>query len=126
VKEAAEMEENGFARSLREFMKISDYSKIREFCETGHAASVADFVSVLAPAEIWQLLQYASPKRRAEIFSHLREDIQLLILEELKRGEVARLLSDMAPDDRADLFRRLPPSGVNQYCRPSLKLSGRI
>jgi len=49
------VEENGFARSLREFMKISDHLKIREFCETGHAASVTDFVSVLAPAEIWQL-----------------------------------------------------------------------
>lgn len=103
------MAENGFARSLREFLKISDHSKLRDFCETGHAASVADFVSALAPQEIWALLQHAAPKRRAEIFSHLAEDLQLLIIEDLHRAEIAGLLSDMAPDDRADLFRMLPP-----------------
>lgn len=103
------MAENEFARSLREFLKISDESRLRDFCETGHAASVADFVSVLKPKEIWALLQYAMPKRRAEIFSHLGEDLQLLIIENLPRAEIAGLLSDMAPDDRVDLFRMLPP-----------------
>ena len=38
----------------------------------------------------------------------MAEDLQIEIIGFLRRTEVARLLSDMPPDDRADLFKALP------------------
>ena len=44
------------------------------------------------------------------IFSHLEEDLQIGIVEELPRAEITALLTEMPPDDRADLFKQMPDS----------------
>ena len=54
------------------------------------------------------MLKCAPSPLRAEIFSHIDSDLQIEIAAGLRREEAARLLSDMPPDDRADLFNRLP------------------
>ncbi len=52
---------------------------------------------------------------RSEIFCHIDHNLQAEIIGSLRREEVARLLAEMSPDDRADLFKRLP-----EYLRESV------
>ena len=93
---------------LREMLSAGDVKALKNFCEAGHPVVIAEQVSELSGNEVWSVLQHADPLVRAEIFSHLDEDLQVQIVGTLRRGEIARLLSDMSSDDRADLFMQLP------------------
>jgi len=84
------------------------WEEIRSFCREVHPAGVAEIVARLRAGEVWAVLQTVNGDLRAEIFSHLGEDVQDALILELDRQAAARLLTDMPPDDRADLFQRLP------------------
>jgi len=93
---------------LREMLAAGESKNLRDFCESGHPAVIAELVSALSSEEAWMVLRHADTHLRSEIFSHLDEDLQLKIVGSLPRKEVAQLLADMSPDDRVDLFKRLP------------------
>ena len=93
---------------LREMLAADDSEALRSFCESGHPAVIAEFISDMSGQEAWTVLLHAVPALRSEIFSHLDEDLQVEIIGSLRREEVARLLAEMSPDDRADLFKQLP------------------
>lgn len=96
------------APELRELLSIGDAETLRDFCETAHPATVAEMLSALTVSEATDILRYASFPLRAEIFSHLEEDLQVEMIEVLPRYEVVRLFADMPPDDRAHLFKHMP------------------
>jgi len=93
---------------LREMLTAGDVKALRDFCEAGHPAVIAELISALSGDEAWAVLRHVDPPFRAEIFSHMADDLQVEIVGKLRREEVARLLADMSPDDRADLFKQLP------------------
>jgi magnesium transporter len=92
---------------LRELIENKDTETLKEFCESSHPAEVADFISALEPHEIWQILLLIKSDIRIEIFGHLAEDIQLDISEKLNRKELSLLITDLPPDDRVDLFKKM-------------------
>ena len=93
---------------LREMLASGDAKALQSFCEAGHPVIVAELISALSGEEARTVLMHAELPLRAEIFSHMDEDLQVEIIGALRREEFARLLSDMPPDDRADLFKQLP------------------
>mgnify|MGYP000112010080 CR=1 FL=1 len=93
---------------LREILAAGHSKALRNFCESGHPAVIAEFISALSSRDAWTVLWHVDTPLRSEIFSHLDEDLQVEIVGGLRREEVALLLADMSPDDRADLFKQLP------------------
>ena len=93
---------------LRELIAAGDVTTLHEFCEAAHPAAIAELLAALEPKEAWTILLQTATALRAEIFSHLDMDSQVDIIETLNRSEIAHLLADMSPDDRADLFKELP------------------
>ncbi|MBN1277509.1 MAG: magnesium transporter [Deltaproteobacteria bacterium] len=93
---------------LRQMLEKGDSNYLRNFCESGHPAIIAEWISALTPEEAWKVLLHADTPLRSEIFSHLDEDVQVDIVDGLNRKDIARLLTDMSPDDRTDLFKKLP------------------
>lgn len=93
---------------LRELIATGDIETIRTLCENTHPVVFAELLSPLSGEEVWAILQYAAAPVRSEIFAHLSDDTQAEIITILERRETAALLADMAPDDRADLFKQLP------------------
>lgn len=93
---------------LREMLTAGDDTALKGFCESSHPAAVAELVSALSGEEAWAVIRRANLPLRAEIFSHLDEDLQIEVIGNLRREEAARLLADIPPDDRADLFKELP------------------
>ncbi len=93
---------------LREMLQAGDSAMLREFCESGHPAIIAEMISALASDEAWKVLLAAELSLRSEIFAHLDIDVQVEIVGMLNRREVAGLFSDMYADDRAYLFKQLP------------------
>ena len=54
---------------LRELLAAGDTEALRQFCERGQRAVVADLLSGLDPEEILQVLRAAELPARAEVFS---------------------------------------------------------
>ncbi len=96
------------APDLEELIAEGDHESLRLFCSECHPASVGEFLSALPPKSIQAVLALVEPSLRAEIFSNLDEAVQEDTVDILSRDELAALLTEMAPDDRVHLFRRLP------------------
>ncbi len=93
---------------LRELLSTDDTTTLQEFCESGHPADIAEFLSRLDADEIWDVLSRIDNRLAAEIFVNFDDDIRVDVVETLKRPEFVRLVTAMSPDERADLVRRLP------------------
>ena len=93
---------------LRQLLASGNTTSIQYFCDTSHPALVADLIDALEPDEIWAVIQQAEAPIRGDIFSHLDEDTQIDMLQTISRRDRAALLASMAPDDRADLFKKMP------------------
>ena len=102
---------------LREMLAESSEEDLREFCTALHPARTAEFMEGLAPDEAWQVLKYADPRLREEIFTFFPHEMQVEILETQDRSEVAELIVELAADDRVDLLDLVSPEIVDQICR---------
>jgi magnesium transporter len=93
---------------LRELLALGDADGLREFCLESHPATVADFISLLEPAEVRGVLATVPPRERALIFSHLDPEMEFALTELFSRGELAEMVTHMLADERVDLLQRLP------------------
>lgn len=93
---------------IREMIAKGDVETLKEFCAVAHPVDVAEFLDPLSSEEIWSVLRCVDLPLRSEIFSHLQEDAQEELIGTLKRYDIVRLLTEMTPDDRVDLFKRMP------------------
>jgi magnesium transporter len=104
---------------LREFLAEGDVQNLREFCESTHPASIAEFLSGLTNDEIQRVLSFADPRTRAQIFSYLDTDIQLGVASSMARSELAELVSNMSHDERVDLIKKMPEEEI-QILMPAI------
>lgn len=107
------------APDIEELIAEGDCESLRIFCSECLPASVGEFLSALSPENIRAVLQMIEPSLRAEIFSNLDEAIQEDTVDILSRDELAELLTEMPPDDRVHLFRRLPERR-KEYVMPAI------
>ena len=88
-----------FLPELREMLAEGNAGDLREFCTALHPARTAEFMEGLESHEAWQVLQFAEPALRAEIFYHLDADRQLQMLSTEEDREVAELVARISADD---------------------------
>lgn len=99
----------------------STNSRLRSLCEKSHPAVAAEALSALEAGAVWEVLRDVSPTLRTEIFSHLDPNLQVEMVGTLPRADIARLLSDMPPDDRAIYFVACQRNTAMPSCQPWLK-----
>ena len=97
---------NAFVPFSGDIIKKNNY--LNQFNRNVHPAEAAARLADMSASEIRQALLTFNPRERAEVFSHLEIDAQVNLAAELKRVELASLVSDMPPDDRVDLLKRIP------------------
>ncbi len=103
-----------FLPELREMLAGENRAELEEFCVTLNAGRTAEFMEGLEDMEIWQVLQFAEPERRAEIFGYFPEDRQVAMLGLQKAAEVAELVEEIPADDRVDLLQELSDHRVDE------------
>tara|TARA_R100000027_G_scaffold67340_1_gene65677 strand:- start:44498 stop:45877 length:1380 start_codon:yes stop_codon:yes gene_type:complete len=91
----------------RDLLAANNSGELRRFCESEHAAIVADRLAELNEEEVWGIIKTTKPERQAEIVSHLPIALQSRLILSLQRSDAGLLLVEMPPDDRAGLFRQL-------------------
>jgi len=99
---------------LREMLTENNEEALREFCSALHPARTAEFMEGLTATEAWQVLKFAEPRTRDEIFSFFDHDKQVEILETQDPEEVAQLIGELAADDRVDLLDLVTREAVDE------------
>ncbi|WP_168563898.1 magnesium transporter [Crateriforma spongiae] len=102
-----------FLPELREMLADNNRAELEEFCTTLNAGRTAEFMEGLTDAEVWQVLQFAQPERRSEIFGYFDEERQLSMLAQQPTEQVAELVEELAADDRVDLLQQLDDEHVD-------------
>ena len=99
---------------LREMLAHNNAAEMREFCEAIHPAATAEFMEGLSADEAWAVLQHAKMPVRSEIFHYFVPERQVELLTTQDRALVAKLISELAPDDRVDMLNRVPEDVLNE------------
>ena len=99
---------------LREMLREQNEAGLREFCTALHPARTADYMAGLELDEVWQVLQYADPALRAQVFSYFDHDKQIALIETQDRKQVAELIAHLAHDDRVDMLEDVDPAVLNE------------
>ncbi len=92
---------------LRDLLSKDKYEIIKNFIEEGHPKEIAEYIALMDPDEIWKILNMAHVSQRAKIFSYLDMDVQVEMVSGERKKTTTELLTEMSPDDRADLFHHL-------------------
>ncbi|MCU0843546.1 MAG: magnesium transporter [Spirochaetes bacterium] len=92
---------------LRELLRKKRFAVLKEFIDEHHEREIAEYLALLRPDEILKILNLTGLYKRAEIFSYLDMDVQVELVSGESKKNVADLLMQMSPDDRADLFQHL-------------------
>jgi magnesium transporter len=101
-----------FLPELREMLADANRTDLVEFCNALNAGRTAEFMEGLTDDQVWQVLQYAPPSRRVEIFGYFEYDRQVAMLQSNSAAEVAELVEEMPADDRVDLIQELSADRV--------------
>jgi len=83
----------------------------REIAEL-HSADIAELLSQFEGDE-FNILFRLSGRRKADVFSYLPEERQKEVIRETEPAQLSLLVSQMQPDDRAQLISRLPRETSN-------------
>ena len=97
---------------LREMLADENQAELKEFCVALNPGRTAEFMEGLSDVEVWAVLQFAEPDRRAEIFGYFPEERQVAMLEVQQPDQVAELVEEIPADDRVDLIQELPDDRV--------------
>lgn len=107
-----------FTPEARLMLQEDDGSAMRAFCESLHPATVAESLADgFAVDEVWRFLSHTDVRMRAAVFEYLPIEWQVRLVEGTGRQQVAKLIEQMAHDDRVDLLRRLRPRVAEELLR---------
>lgn len=102
------------APDLRELIVARDEEVLREFFSGHHPAESAEMLDDLEPAEVTFVLGLLERRQAAEAICYLEPELQDGIAETMDKDLLARLLTVMSHDERADLVSRLSQKRVEQ------------
>jgi len=109
---------------LADFIARKDTESVRAALKPYHPFDIATILPELAPEQQVAVLLSLPAKRQAQVFGYLNAEEQLAIARALSRDDLGRLFADMDPDERADLYKRLPES-VREAILPGLAAAER-
>ncbi|MFT5525600.1 MAG: magnesium transporter [Pirellulaceae bacterium] len=99
---------------LREMLAENNVEQLRDFCTALHPARTAEFMEGLRDEEAFEVLSYAEPNIRTEVFSYFSLEKQVSLIQSQERASVAELIANLAPDDRVDLLEEVDDKIVDE------------
>lgn len=99
------MDHQELARALSLAIEQQQFDRALEQVKDMRPVDIADILAEIDPALAWQLLDKIPDN--SGIFSYLDPEIQMALTREFPRANLARLVSEMPSDERADLYNHL-------------------
>lgn len=97
-----------FLPEIRELIQQKDFNGLKAFLRNVHSMDLAEGWKYLESTEKIIVFKLFGTKKAVEVFENLKFPEQALILNNLNNLEVSQVINEMAPDERADLFKELP------------------
>jgi magnesium transporter len=92
---------------LRELLARKEVETLREMLAGLHSADIAASIAETTPEETAEVLRLLPDRRKASVFGYLDPDDQGYAAHVLTRAELARIVTEMNSDERADLLNEL-------------------
>lgn len=99
---------------IRELIHQKDLDTLRETVNRWLPADLGDLLDDLTAHEDIVAFQVLEPDLAAATFAHVSPHIQLELVKVLPEAELARILNELAPDDRTRLLEHLPGDDVER------------
>lgn len=93
--------------ALKAWLEAGDTASVHEAVKTMHPADIANEIGGLKPAEAARVLTALPSDRQGTVFGYFDAPFQIAMAKSLPRGELARIVTAMSHDERADLWKRL-------------------
>ena len=92
-----------------DLLKAGDHATLRHVLHSHHAADLADLMRRLDEGNVHRILGLLSPGFAAQVLAAADTATAVAAASGLDEGGLAKIVSQMAPDDAADLLGELPP-----------------
>ncbi|CAN5504322.1 magnesium transporter [soil metagenome] len=104
----------GLLIGVRAALEASDYPKLQSLVRNSPAPALALVIRSFPTAKQVVVFRILPRELAASAFEFLTVDEQRDLLRAMGKEEIAKILNDMAPDDRTSLFEELPASVTKQ------------
>ena len=93
--------------AIRNATASGDSAALRLVIDDEHPADVAAALEEFEPHHVWAILDLLPLEEQADIFGYLDRDFQVELAQTAPRAKLARIVTEMNSDERADLFNEL-------------------
>ncbi|MFU8821430.1 MAG: magnesium transporter, partial [Gammaproteobacteria bacterium] len=93
--------------AIRDATASGDSAALRLLVDDEHPADVAAALEEFEPHHVWAILDLLPLEEQADIFGYLDRDFQVELAQTAPRAKLARIVTEMNSDERADLFNEL-------------------
>ncbi len=97
-----------FLPEIKDSILSKDFNGLKALLKSINSIDLAEGWKHLEPREKIIIFKLLGTKKAVETFENLKFPDQTYILNNLNNEEVAGIINQMAPDERADLFREFP------------------
>jgi magnesium transporter len=102
-----EMHHEELVRVIREATASGDSDALRALIDDEHPADIGAALEEFEPHEAWSVLDLLPLGEQAGIFGYFDRDFQVELAHAAPRAKLARIVTEMHSDERADLFNEL-------------------
>jgi magnesium transporter len=103
-----------FLPEIKTLLKEKDFVQVKEIIKNIPSMDMAEGIKLLEGNDKILVFKLLSQKMAIQVFENLSFKDQSYLLENLESQEISQILDEMAPDDRADLFKDLPVKVVKK------------
>ena len=102
-----EMHHEELVGAIRDATACGDSAALRLVIDDEHPADIAAALEEFEPHHVWAILDLLPLEEQADIFGYLDRDFQVELAQTAPRAKLARIVTEMNSDERADLFNEL-------------------
>lgn len=104
-----------FVPEIRDLIGLKNFSELKELLSKIPSIDIAERWNVFTPKEKILIFKLLKTRLAVEVFESLQFEQQSFLLDNLGNAEVSEVLNEMSPDDRANLFKDLPPKVIKKF-----------
>ncbi|HRP35755.1 MAG TPA: magnesium transporter [Gammaproteobacteria bacterium] len=102
-----EMHHEELVAAIRKATSAGDAAALRTLIDDEHPADVAGALEEFEPHHVWAMLDLLPLEDQAGVFGYFERDFQVELAHTAPRAKLARIVTEMHSDERADLFNEL-------------------
>ena len=103
-----------FLPEIRQLVATKDFAQLKSLLRGVHSTDLTKGWEDFVDQEKIIVFRLLSSKKAVEVFEDLKFHDQSFLLGNLDNAEIASVLNEMAPDERADLFKDLRPRVIRK------------